>query len=74
MESQQMIELLLARLDENAKTNQQEMLAMREEMKQEIRAGQEKNTIFIINIVDALHRLFRKKPLLVSTTIMLPNS
>jgi hypothetical protein len=33
MESQQMIELLLARLDENAKTSQQGMLAVRGEMK-----------------------------------------
>jgi hypothetical protein len=32
MESQQMIELRLARLDENAETSQQGMLAMREEM------------------------------------------
>jgi hypothetical protein len=56
MESQQMMEFLLAmrenmlgRLDENAKTSQQGMLAMREErksdreeMKQEIRVAQEK--------------------------------
>jgi hypothetical protein len=33
MDTQQMMELLLARLDENAKTSQQIMLAMREEMK-----------------------------------------
>jgi hypothetical protein len=33
MESQQMLELLLARLEENAKTSQQVLLVMREDMK-----------------------------------------
>jgi hypothetical protein len=33
MESQQMIELLLARLDENAKTSQETMLAIQKDMK-----------------------------------------
>jgi hypothetical protein len=37
MEMAEMLKLLLARLDENAKTSQQIMLAMREEMIQEMR-------------------------------------
>jgi hypothetical protein len=41
MEMAEMLKLLLARLDKNAKTSQQIMLAMREEKIQEMRADRE---------------------------------